>query len=140
MARAAEVTEAYAALSAMEKVDIALPAITDIHEHDIEMDEISKQAMQSYKDMMSLGSNVTDMHAGKIYEVAIASLKTALDAKNSKAQHKLRIIELQLKKARLDQIANEEGGNSPGRGGEFDRNELMKHITEAGKADKGRQD
>jgi hypothetical protein len=77
-----------------------------------------------------LGGNVPDLHAGKIYEVAGQMLKTALDAKNSKAERKLKMIDLQLKKLRVDQT-DVNGGTtgSQNSGGEFDRNELLKYIV-----------
>ena len=80
---------------------------------------------------MTLGSNVPDMHAGKIFEVAGQMLKTALEAKNSKAEKKLRMIELQLKKIRAEQIDFEQGNGARGTpsGGEFDRNELLKYLV-----------
>lgn len=129
-------TEVYGELSMVEKIEAALPVVTDLNQHNTEMDDISNRAIKSYEELMSLGGNVTDMHAGKIYEVASAMLKTALDAKNAKAEKKLRMIELQLKKARLDQVDNTNPGEGNSKGGEFDRNELMKHIIEAGKIDK----
>jgi hypothetical protein len=70
-----------------------------------------------------------NLHAGKIYEVAGQMLKTALDAKNSKADKKLKMIELQLKKVRSEQIDIDQGnGVIHANGGEFDRNELLKYI------------
>jgi len=130
----ATANEVFTEMSMVEKIEIALPTVTDLTQHNSEMDEIATKAMKSYVDLMSLGGNVTDMHAGKIYEVANAMLKTALDAKNAKADKKLRMIELQLKKARMDQIINPEAtGTGRSGGAEFDRNELMRHIIESGK-------
>lgn len=119
-------------LTTAEKVDFALPTVIGLEEHDDEMDKLSKKAMATYDDLISLGGNVPDMHAGKIYEVAVQSLKVALDAKNSKAEKKLKMIELQLKKVRSEQIDFDLGlgGGSRGpQGVEFDRNELLRHIV-----------
>ena len=71
------------------------------------------------------------MHAGKIFEVASQFLKTALEAKNAKAEKKLRMIELQLKKVRAEQIDLDQGnGERKGpEGVEFDRNDLLKYIV-----------
>lgn len=126
-----ETTTLSNALSTAEKVDYALPTVTGLERHDNEMDEIAKRAVDTFNDLISLGSNVPDMRAGKIYEVAGQMLKTALDAKNSKAEKKLKMIELQLKKVRAEQIDFDLGtGNAPGpKGGEFDRNELLKYIV-----------
>ena len=54
-------------------------------------------------------------------------LKTALEAKNAKADKKLRMIELQLKKLRAEQT--DPDMESKSKGGEFDRNELLKFIV-----------
>lgn len=133
----AQSTEVYAEIAMVDKIELALPTVRDLDQHNQEMDDISKRAIKSFDDLMSLGGNVTDMHAGKIYEVASTMLKTALDAKNAKAEKKLRMIELQLKKARLDQTDNSGGqGDIGSRGGEFDRNELMRHIIDTAKIDK----
>ena len=129
----AEAKEIFNALSTIEKIDIALPVVQDLTEHNNEMDEISGKAMKSFETLMQLGANVPDMHAGKIFEVAGVMLKTAMEAKNAKAEKKLRMIELQIKKARLDQFSEDPEEKSKS-GGEFDRNELLKYIIDSGKS------
>jgi hypothetical protein len=126
-----EASQLYSSLTTAEKVDHALPTVVGLDSHDNEMDEIARKAVNVFNDLISLGSNVPDMHAGKIYEVAGQMLKTALDAKNSKADKKLKMIELQLKKVRSEQIDFDLGaGPAKGmQGGEFDRNELLKYIV-----------
>lgn len=127
----AEAKEIGSSLTTAEKIDIALPLVRDLETHDSEMDDIAKKAVKTFEDLVVLGGNVPDMHAGKIYEVAGQMLKTALDAKNAKAERKLKMIELQLKKNRAEQIDFENGNGkniNPG-GGEFDRNELLKHLV-----------
>src|SRR5271166_5007661 len=89
-----EATQIMSALTTAEKVDIALPTVADLEVHDIEMDDIATKAVKTFNDLIVLGGNVPDMHAGKIYEVAGQMLKTALDAKNAKADKKLKMIEL----------------------------------------------
>lgn len=118
-------------LSTASKVDSALPVVVGLDSHDSEMDDIAKKAIDAYQDLIALGGNVPDVHAGKIFEVAGQMLKTALEAKNAKAEKKLRMIELQLKKIRSEQIDFENGAGGPKGtgGGEFDRNELIKYIV-----------
>lgn len=132
-----EAQTVYSALSTSEKVDHALPTVVGLERHDNEMDHISSRALRTFEDLITLGNNVPDMHAGKIYEVAGQMLKTALDANNSKADRKMRMIELQLKKIRIEQIDIEMGNTTRtgSTGADFDRNELMKHIA-ASKSDK----
>jgi len=119
------------ALSTAERVDLALPTVLGLEAHDNEMDSIASKAVRTFEDLISLGGNVPDLHAGKIYEVAGQMLKTALDAKNAKADKKLKMIELQLKKVRAEQIDLEQGNGERkhANGGEFDRNELLKYIV-----------
>ncbi len=126
-----EAREIYSALTTAEKVDYALPTVMGLDTHDSEMDSIAAKAVKTFEDLIDLGGNVPDIHAGKIYEVAGQMLKTALEAKNAKAEKKLRMIELQLKKVRAEQIDLEQGnGERKGAsGGEFDRNELLKYIV-----------
>jgi len=128
-----EAKEIYNAISTVEKIDIALPVIRDLSEHDSEMDDIAKKAIKSFEDLTQLGLNVPDLHAGKIFEVAGQMLKTAMDAKDAKIQRKLRMIELQIKKARLEQLDPQSAPGSSN-SGEFDRNEILKHIVDATKS------
>jgi hypothetical protein len=126
-----EAKEIYTSLTTAEKIDYALPTVVGLDMHDSEMDSIATKAVKTFDDLIALGGNVPDIHAGKIYEVAGQMLKTALEAKNAKAEKKLRMIELQLKKVRAEQIDLDQG-NSDRRntgGGEFDRNELLKYIV-----------
>ena len=117
------------ALTTAEKVDHALPTVTGLDAHDVDMDDIADKAIKTYQDLLVTAGNTPDMHAGKMYEVAGQMLKTALDAKNAKAEKKLRMIELQLKKIRAEQN-DPEGGNGKSKTGEFDRNEILKYIID----------
>ncbi len=126
-----EANTIFNSLSTAEKVDHALPTVMGLETHDSEMDSIALKAINTFNDLISLGGNVPDMHAGKIYEVAGQMLKTALEAKNAKAEKKLRMIELQLKKVRAEQIDLDQGngGKKNETGVEFDRNDLLKYIV-----------
>lgn len=133
-----EASAIYSSLTTAERVDTALPMVVGLDMHDTEMDDIAKKAVQTFEDLVSLGGNVPDMHAGKIYEVAGQMLKTALEAKNAKAEKKLRMIELQLKKIRAEQIDFENGNGKASNptGGEFDRNELLRYMVSSSKDEK----
>jgi hypothetical protein len=56
---------------------------------------------------MDLGMNVESRYASRVFEVAGGMLKTSLDAKVAKLDKKLKMVELQLKKEKMDK----EGGN-----------------------------
>lgn len=129
-----EADQIFSALSTIEKIDHSLPLVNGLDSHDGEMDDIADKAVKTFQDLVNLGGNVPDMHAGKIYEVAGQLLKTALDAKNAKAERKLKMIDLQIKRAKLD-IDLKDSDQLPSRGVEFDRNELIKHFIQANKSE-----
>jgi hypothetical protein len=107
-----EVVEIKKALSTAEKIDRALPQVKDLEAHDNDMDDYAVEAMKSYKELMDLGMNSESRHAGKMFEVAQTMMKNAIEAKNAKADKKLRMIELQLKKQRVDQWEQKSGGST----------------------------
>ena len=122
------------AISTAEKIDRALPQVTGLDAEDKDMDTYATEAMKSYQDLMNLGMNVEVRHSGKLFEVASTMLKNAVDAKNAKLEKKLRMVELQLKKQRVDQM-NKTGDSSAdiveGEGYVVgDRNELLKQILD----------
>jgi hypothetical protein len=61
-----EASEICSALTTAERVDMALPTVTGLDAHDNDMDDIAKKAVDTFNDLISLGGNVPDMHAGKI--------------------------------------------------------------------------
>jgi hypothetical protein len=122
-----ERTELMTALTNSEKINQALPAIGSIDEHDTEMDDIAKMAIDTFHELHDIGMNVSDAHTGKVFEVAATLLKTALDARDAKVNRKLKQIELMIKKQKLDADTGEI--DSP-QGEEFDRNELLKAFLD----------
>jgi len=98
------------ALSLAEKIDNALPEVKDINTSDIDMDRYAEKAEKAFEDLMDLGFNVEDRNAGHVFNAAQTMLKNAIEAKNAKADRKLRAIELQLKKMRLDQTDQKNTG------------------------------
>lgn len=117
-------------LTTLEKIENALTAVTDLNSGDAEMDTIAQQAVDSFQELMTLGMNVEARHSSEIFAVAERMLNTALSAKNNKINKKLKMIDLQLKKAKLDMDSNKE--NQPSSGGMLlDRNELLKQLTKS---------
>ncbi len=131
--------EIVTALSAAEKVDHALTTVAGLNEHDDEMDEISKEALESYMELKELGMNMADSHSGRIMEVAATMLKTALDARDAKVNRKLKTVELQLKKLKMDKT---HGGDDPAGddGTPFDRNALLESLKELKDIPEGQSD
>ena len=87
----------------IDKVDNALPAVRGLDATDAEMDELSDMAKLSYKDLMDLGMQVDSRFASEIFGVASNMLGHAITAKTAKLDKKLKMIDLQMKKMRLDQ-------------------------------------
>ena len=124
------ITEVTEALTLSEKIEGALNAIKGIDTHDSDMDDIALKAIESYQNLMDLGLNVSDRDAGPIFDNAAKMLKTALEAKDSKVNTKLKQIDLMIKKARLDQqVSKGKDEDDDPKGGVFDRNELLKLIN-----------
>ena len=123
-----DIEDVQTALSNAEKIDLALKNVKGLDEHDEEMDDIGQQAIDSYQQLMNLGMNVGDREAGSIFDSAAKMLKTALEAKESKIDTKLKQIDLMIKKGRLDNNAKESSGTAGG-GPAVDRNELLKIIN-----------
>lgn len=88
---------------AIDKIDGALPAVRGLDASDAEMDELSDLAKGSYKDLMDLGMQVDSRFASEIFGVASNMLGHAITAKTAKLDKKLKMIDLQMKKMRLDQ-------------------------------------
>ena len=120
------------AITSMEKIDMALTPVAGIDTHDTDMDDVAVKAIESYQKLMDLGLQVSDGHAAKIFEAAAAMLKTAMDAKDAKVTRKLKTIELQLKKAKMDgDLAKGKRPTVAGSPGDpYDRNELMRIIKD----------
>lgn len=88
---------------AIDKVDNALPAVRGLDASDAEMDELAGLATGSYKDLMDLGMQVDSRFASEIFSVASNMLGHAITAKTAKLDKKLKMVDLQMKKMRLDQ-------------------------------------
>lgn len=118
---------------AIDKIDAALPGVRDLETADEEMDELAKLATDKFNDLMDLGMQVEARYSGVIFQTAGMLLGHAITAKQSKLDKKLRMVDLQLKKARLDQTAKKDGTDTPdepidGKGMVIDRSELLRSI------------
>jgi hypothetical protein len=126
-----EVTET--ALSNLEKIEAALPLVRDLEEADNELDVLAELATNSFKDLQDLGLQVEARFSSEIFSAAGTMLGHAITAKTAKINKKLKMLDLQLKKAQLDMklaSKNEEVEATPfGEGKSLDRNELLKMFT-----------
>jgi hypothetical protein len=118
---------------AIDKIDAALPGVKGLESTDTEMDELASLATSSYKDLMDLGMQVDSRFASEIFSVASNMLGHAITAKTAKLDKKLKMIDLQLKKARLDQQQQGEAdAPQTGTGVVLSRNDLLERIISRG--------
>lgn len=121
----------------IDKIDEALPAVKGLDATDTEMDELASLATNSYKDLMDLGMQVDSRFASEIFSVASNMLGHAITAKTAKLDKKLKMVDLQMKKMRLDQQQQEkdpEGAAQVGHGVVLSRNDLLERIINKGSA------
>lgn len=118
------------AVDIIDRIDQALPQVRDLDHADTELDELSDLAKEKFQDLMDLGMNVEARFSGTILQTAGVLLGHAITAKQAKIDKKLKMIDLQLKKMRLDQSSK--NSNVPeaieGRAVVIDRTELLKQI------------
>ena len=127
------IEETQNALSVSEKINAAFKEIRGLEDHEVEMNDIAKKAINSYEQLMSLGMNVSDMAAGKVFAEASNMLKIALDASDAKTKAKLQQIDLMLKKARIDKFSDKGTNEETVQATVFDRNDLLKIIKGGGR-------
>lgn len=91
-------------ISDFDKISAALPQVKGLGDmSDEEFDALAQRATDAFDDLMDLGMNVEARYSGRVFEVAGTMLKNAIDAKSAKIDKKLKMVELQLKKQKLDQ-------------------------------------
>ena len=124
-------------LSELDKVQAALPMVRGLEASDNEMDELADKATKGFDDMMDLGMNVDSRWASDIFGVASTMLGHAITAKTAKLNKKLKMVDLQLKKANLDQKANANKEETvDGTGVVLDRNALLDRLLNKDKEEK----
>lgn len=118
-----------------DKISAALPAVKGLGDiADSEFDELAQRATDAYDDLMDLGMNVEARYSSRIFEVAGGMLNAAITAKSQKIDKKLKMIELQLKKQKMDNDAagvDDAGINLTGEGVIItDRNSLLEKLKQ----------
>jgi hypothetical protein len=114
--------------STIDKIDLALPAVRGLEASDQEMDELADLAQNSYRDLMDLGMQVDARFASEIFSVASNMLGHAITAKTAKMNKKLKMIDLQMKKMRLDQTQPEDTQVTTAEGTVLNRNDLLERL------------
>ncbi len=116
---------------AVAEITKGLPQIKELNDlDDNELDNLASKAEQAYDDLMDLGMNVEVRYSGRIFEVAASMMGNAINAKTAKIDKKLKAIDLQLKKYKIDKDNNEDPNDVINGQGYIitDRNELLKKL------------
>lgn len=131
----------------VDKINAALSPVTNLESLDEDMDRYARMSVDAYEDLLDIGKNVEDRHAAAIFDSAAKMMSNALTAKTTKADKKLKVIQMQLQKEKLDleklklehkMLSNktpEEGEPLKGSGMVLDRNELIRQILDQSKGD-----
>lgn len=117
-------------LAELDKIEAALPAVRGLEASDREMDDLAAKATESFDDLMNLGMQVDSRYASEIFSVASTMLGHAITAKTAKMNKKLKMIDLQMRKVKLDREAakGEETALPTAQGTVLDRNELLQAL------------
>jgi hypothetical protein len=115
----------------IDKIDQALPAVKGLDASDQEMDDIASKAQETFDNLMDLGFNVDSRYASEIFAVAGAMLGHALTAKTAKLNKKLKMIELQMKKVKLDRDVQGDEPSQTAHGQVLSRNDLLEMLKGA---------
>jgi len=118
---------------AIDKIDAALPTVHNLDTGDTELDELAQLAQSKAEDLIDLGMNVEPRFSGVILQTAGVMLGHAITAKTAKLDKKLKMVQLQLAKAKLDHQIKKDTKDPveeaiDGQGVVLDRNELLKQI------------
>lgn len=116
---------------AVQEITRGLPQIKELDDlDDKELDDLAKKAEEAYDDLMDLGMNVEVRYSGRIFEVAASMMGNAINAKTAKIDKKLKAIDLQLKKYKIDKDSPEDPNDIINGQGYVitDRNELLKKL------------
>jgi hypothetical protein len=116
---------------AVQEITRGLPQIKELDElDDRELDHLATKAEQAYDDLMDLGMNVEVRYSGRIFEVASSMMGNAIAAKTAKIDKKLKAVDLQLKKLKIDKDSNDDPNDVINGQGYVitDRNELLKKL------------
>jgi hypothetical protein len=124
-------------LAALDKIEAALPAVKGLDASDEEMDALAAKATQEFDNLMDLGMQVDSRYASEIFSVASTMLGHAITAKTAKMNKKLKMIDLQMKKLKLDRDTDQDAQHLPtAEGHVLDCNELLRHLLRPAEATK----
>ncbi len=89
-------------LAEVDKIDQALTPVKNLEALDKDMDSYAVDAMDAFQTLMDLGQNVEDRHAAPVFDSAAKMMANAITAKQAKMDKKLKVIQMQMQKQKLD--------------------------------------
>ena len=125
-----EIEEIREQITTIDKIDAALPMIKSLEVHASEMDDLAERATKSFEDLSNMAMNQEPKFGARMFEVAGQMLGHAITAKTAKADKKLKAIELQLKKLKLDNDKGVADNAIDSTGIVMDRNDMIKMFLD----------
>ena len=126
-AEVASIQQSYNEITEMAK---GLPRIRESENlGERELEKLAKKAEAAYDDLMDLGMNVEVRYASRIFEVASSMLGHSISANTAKIDKKLKAVDLQLKKLKMENRAPEDDMIDGTAYVTLDRNELMSKLS-----------
>lgn len=126
-----EVNSLEKSYQAVAEITRGLPQIKELDDlDDTALDDLAKKAEAAYDDLMDLGLNVEVRYASRIFEVASSMMGNAITAKTAKIDKRLKAVDLQLKKLKIDNDSGADPNDVINGAGYVitDRNELLKKL------------
>jgi hypothetical protein len=126
-AEVASIQQSYNEITEMAK---GLPRIRELENlGERELEKLAKKAEAAYDDLMDLGMNVEVRYASRIFEVASSMLGHSISANTAKIDKKLKAVDMQLKKLKMENRAPEDDMIDGTAYVTLDRNELMSKLS-----------
>jgi hypothetical protein len=127
-AEVANIQQSYKDITEMAKGLPRIRELEDLGERDLE--RLAKKAEAAYDDLMDLGMNVEVRYASRIFEVASSMLGHSISANTAKIDKKLKAVDMQLKKLKMENRATDDSDMIDGTAYvTLDRNELMSKLS-----------
>jgi hypothetical protein len=129
-AEVASIQQSYNEITEMAK---GLPRIRELENlGERELEKLAKKAEAAYDDLMDLGMNVEVRYASRIFEVASSMLGHSISANTAKIDKKLKAVDMQLKKLKMENRAPEDDMIDGTAYVTLDRNALMSKLSGKG--------
>jgi len=95
----AEMTDLF---NRVDQINASLPTVRGLETLDTELDEIKNKSMAIFDEIIDFGKNVENKNAPAFFDSAAKMLNAAITATQSKMDRKLKAIQLQINKQKID--------------------------------------